>query len=138
MEQADKRAHHNALERKRRDHIKASFNKLRNALPAHMGEKASRTQILQKSVDYIQTEKKKCLFLQKELENIRKQNQILEEECKVLEEKSLAQKTTGTSAASSILETSRLNRIGHAMSVCDTSSSSESSPMESSDDEERH
>ena len=29
----DKRAHHNALERKRRDHIKDSFNGLKDAIP---------------------------------------------------------------------------------------------------------
>lgn len=37
--QAEKRAHHNALERKRRDHIKDSFTSLRDAVPALHGEK---------------------------------------------------------------------------------------------------
>lgn len=37
--QADKRAHHNALERKRRDHIKDSFHGLRDSVPALQGEK---------------------------------------------------------------------------------------------------
>ena len=32
--QTDKRAHHNALERKRRDHIKDSFNGLKDAIPS--------------------------------------------------------------------------------------------------------
>ncbi|TRY56968.1 hypothetical protein DNTS_023895 [Danionella cerebrum] len=36
---ADKRAHHNALERKRRDHIKDSFHSLRDSVPALQGEK---------------------------------------------------------------------------------------------------
>uniref|UniRef100_A0AAY5K1K9 Protein max n=1 Tax=Esox lucius TaxID=8010 RepID=A0AAY5K1K9_ESOLU len=36
---ADKRAHHNALERKRRDHIKDSFSSLRDSVPALQGEK---------------------------------------------------------------------------------------------------
>ncbi|GFU07777.1 protein max, partial [Nephila pilipes] len=36
---ADKRAHHNALERKRRDHIKDSFSSLRDSLPAFQGDK---------------------------------------------------------------------------------------------------
>lgn len=35
----DKRAHHNALERKRRDHIKDSFTNLRDAIPEIAGEK---------------------------------------------------------------------------------------------------
>lgn len=39
---ADKRAHHNALERKRRDHIKDSFANLKNAVPTFSGEKVSR------------------------------------------------------------------------------------------------
>lgn len=37
--QADKRAHHNALERKRRDHIKDSFHGLRDSVPSLQGEK---------------------------------------------------------------------------------------------------
>lgn len=37
--QADKRAHHNALERKRRDHIKDSFHSLRDSVPSLQGEK---------------------------------------------------------------------------------------------------
>lgn len=37
--QAEKRAHHNALERKRRDHIKDSFSSLRESVPALQGEK---------------------------------------------------------------------------------------------------
>lgn len=40
--QADKRAHHNALERKRRDHIKDSFHSLRDSVPALQGEKVGR------------------------------------------------------------------------------------------------
>jgi hypothetical protein len=38
---ADKRAHHNALERKRRDHIKDSFTVLRDSVPSLNGEKVS-------------------------------------------------------------------------------------------------
>ena len=37
--QAEKRAHHNALERKRRDHIKGSFSDLRDVIPSLNGEK---------------------------------------------------------------------------------------------------
>lgn len=42
MSQAEKRAHHNALERKRRDHIKDSFTSLRESVPALQGEKVVR------------------------------------------------------------------------------------------------
>jgi len=40
--QAEKRAHHNALERKRRDHIKESFLNLRDAVPSLKGDKSSK------------------------------------------------------------------------------------------------
>lgn len=42
MFQAEKRAHHNALERKRRDHIKDSFSSLRDSVPSLQGEKVVR------------------------------------------------------------------------------------------------
>jgi hypothetical protein len=46
MSEADrKRAHHNALERKRRDHIKDSFHTLRDAIPNIKGEKVSVSKI---------------------------------------------------------------------------------------------
>jgi hypothetical protein len=41
--QAEKRAHHNALERKRRDHIKGSFSDLRDVIPSLKGEKVLTT-----------------------------------------------------------------------------------------------
>lgn len=44
--QAEKRAHHNALERKRRDHIKDSFTSLRDSVPALQGEKVVSTENL--------------------------------------------------------------------------------------------
>ncbi|KAH8028442.1 hypothetical protein HPB51_016893 [Rhipicephalus microplus] len=58
---ADKRAHHNALERRRRDHIKFSFTSLRDAVPSLQGEKASRAQILKKAADYIQSMRLRAL-----------------------------------------------------------------------------
>ena len=50
----EKRAHHNALERKRRDHIKDSFSGLRDSIPSLEGEKSSRAQILHKATEHIQ------------------------------------------------------------------------------------
>ncbi|UYV69739.1 MAX [Cordylochernes scorpioides] len=55
----DKRAHHNALERKRRDLIKDSFTNLGDYLPTLRREKVSRAQILKKTADYIIQMKKK-------------------------------------------------------------------------------
>ncbi len=49
----DKRAHHNALKRRRRDHIKDSFHSLRDCIPSLVGEKVSRAQILNKATEYI-------------------------------------------------------------------------------------
>ncbi|XP_004087206.1 protein max isoform X6 [Nomascus leucogenys] len=42
---ADKRAHHNALERKRRDHIKDSFHSLRDSVPSLQGEKGMKMKL---------------------------------------------------------------------------------------------
>lgn len=77
---ADKRAHHNALERKRRDHIKDSFSSLRDSIPSLHGEKASRAQILKKAAEYIQTMRKKNTSHQQDIDDLRKQNKVLEEQ----------------------------------------------------------
>jgi hypothetical protein len=53
--QAEKRAHHNALERKRRDHIKGSFGDLRDVIPSLKGEKVK---------DYKNESKNKIEFFQ--------------------------------------------------------------------------
>uniref|UniRef100_A0A8C5VFD8 Protein max n=1 Tax=Microcebus murinus TaxID=30608 RepID=A0A8C5VFD8_MICMU len=47
---ADKRAHHNALERKRRDHIKDSFHSLRDSVPSLQGEKGRKMKLTLPSV----------------------------------------------------------------------------------------
>ncbi|XP_011189066.1 protein max [Zeugodacus cucurbitae] len=84
--QAEKRAHHNALERKRRDHIKESFTSLREAVPTLKGEKASRAQILKKTTECIQVMRRKIQANQKDVEDIKKQNAILEQQIRMLEE----------------------------------------------------
>ncbi|XP_036672444.1 protein max [Drosophila suzukii] len=83
--QAEKRAHHNALERRRRDHIKESFTNLREAVPTLKGEKASRAQILKKTTECIQTMRRKISDNQKDIEEIRKQNFILDQQIRALE-----------------------------------------------------
>jgi Max protein len=50
--QAEKRAHHNALERKRRDHIKGSFNDLRDVVPLIKGEKVTK-QKLNSNIEFL-------------------------------------------------------------------------------------
>ncbi|XP_033216612.1 protein max isoform X2 [Belonocnema kinseyi] len=85
--QAEKRAHHNALERKRRDHIKDSFSSLRDSVPALQGEKvASRAQILKKAAEYIQFMRRKNSSHQQDIDDLKRQNNLLEsqtESCEV-------------------------------------------------------
>ncbi|ALC45163.1 Max [Drosophila busckii] len=83
--QAEKRAHHNALERRRRDHIKESFTNLREAVPTLKGEKASRAQILKKTTECIQTMRRKISENQKDIEDMKMQNSILDEQIRRLE-----------------------------------------------------
>jgi len=49
----NRRAHHNALERKRRDCIKDQFTLLKEVIPELQGTKASRADILKRSTDHI-------------------------------------------------------------------------------------
>nr|XP_050050601.2 protein max-like [Dermacentor andersoni] len=73
----DRRARHNAMERRRRDHIKYSFISLRDALPDMQGVKASRVQILRKAADYIQTMRKKNAAHRVDIEELKEQNRCL-------------------------------------------------------------
>ncbi|XP_024893302.1 myc proto-oncogene protein isoform X2 [Temnothorax curvispinosus] len=83
---AEKRAHHNALERKRRDHIKDSFTSLKDAVPTLQGEKvASRAQILKKAADYIVSMRRRNGSHQQDIDDLRKQNAYLENEIHNLE-----------------------------------------------------
>eukprot|EP00036_Acanthoecidae_sp_10tr_P008174 CAMPEP_0182927958 /NCGR_PEP_ID=MMETSP0105_2-20130417/14818_1 /TAXON_ID=81532 ORGANISM="Acanthoeca-like sp., Strain 10tr" /NCGR_SAMPLE_ID=MMETSP0105_2 /ASSEMBLY_ACC=CAM_ASM_000205 /LENGTH=159 /DNA_ID=CAMNT_0025065941 /DNA_START=42 /DNA_END=521 /DNA_ORIENTATION=+ len=86
LSKADKRAHHNALERKRRDHIKDSFTVLRDSIPALAGEKSSRAQILNKATDFIVHMRKKNGGHQGEMERLRRENDELERQASKLEE----------------------------------------------------
>ncbi|KAF6131388.1 MYC associated factor X [Phyllostomus discolor] len=81
---ADKRAHHNALERKRRDHIKDSFHSLRDSVPSLQGEKASRAQILDKATEYIQYMRRKNHTHQQDIDDLKRQNALLEQQGKHL------------------------------------------------------
>ncbi|XP_066592810.1 protein max-like [Prorops nasuta] len=94
--QAEKRAHHNALERKRRDHIKDSFSSLRDSVPALQGEKvASRAQILKKAAEYIQFMRRKNMSHQQDIDDLKRQNSLLESQVRTLEKA----KVTGNFAA---------------------------------------
>lgn len=96
--EAEKRAHHNALERKRRDHIKDSFSSLRDSVPALQNEKvASRAQILKKASDYITYMRRKNNAHQQDIEDLKRQNSLLEAQIRTLERA----KATGNFAAES-------------------------------------
>jgi len=86
-QQVDKRAHHNALERKRHDHIKDSFSGLRDSVPSLQGEKvnASRAQILKKAADYIQFMRRKNAAHQQDIDDLKRQNEILQTQIRSLE-----------------------------------------------------
>ncbi|XP_043501040.1 protein max-like isoform X2 [Polistes fuscatus] len=106
--QAEKRAHHNALERKRRDHIKDSFSSLRDSVPALQGEKvASRAQILKKAADYIQFMRRKNSAHQQDIDDLKRQNSLLETQIRTLEKA----KITGNFAAETC-EVSKSDSIG--------------------------
>nr|CAD7575141.1 unnamed protein product [Timema californicum] len=109
---AEKRAHHNALERKRRDHIKDSFSSLRESVPALQGEKVvssskvrtplpkgkvSRALILKKAADYIQFMRRKNSAHQQDIDDLKRQNNLLETQIRTLEKA----KATGNYAVES-------------------------------------
>lgn len=80
-----KRAHHNALERKRRDNIKDSFTGLKDSIPTIQGDKASRAQILKKASEYIAFMRRKNSTHSSDIEDLKRQNQHLENQVKLLE-----------------------------------------------------
>ncbi|XP_066916156.1 protein max-like [Clytia hemisphaerica] len=82
---AEKRAHHNALERKRRDHIKESFSGLRDSIPSLEGEKSSRAQILHKATEHIQYMRRKNHAHQTDIDELKRHNMILDQQVRELE-----------------------------------------------------
>jgi Max protein len=128
MTQAEKRAHHNALERKRRDHIKESFHSLRDSVPELHAEKvqakASRAQILKQATDYIQFMTKKNNTHQYDIEDLKRQNGTLESQVRSLEKA----KAAGTFAAAQSLDGA--SSSGKGTKHYDGGSGSESSDSE--------
>ncbi|KAL1448734.1 hypothetical protein MTO96_028168 [Rhipicephalus appendiculatus] len=115
---ADKRAHHNALERRRRDHIKFSFTSLRDAVPSLQGEK-----ILKKAADYIQSMRRKNTAHLQDIEDLKRQNKLLEEQIRALEKTKVA--GGGGYSTGSMLDA--MNIKGDSISAFDGGSGSESS-----------
>ncbi|MBZ3873739.1 Protein max [Sciurus carolinensis] len=127
---ADKRSHHNALERKRRDHIKDSFHSLRDSVPSLQGEKASRVQILDKVTEYIQHMQRKNHTHQQDINDLKRQNALLEQQVRALgKARSSTQLQTHYPSSVNSLYT---NAKGSTISAFDggSDSSSESEPEE--------
>merc|ERR1712110_799102 len=109
----DKRAHHNALERKRRDHIKDSFTGLRDAIPTMRGgDKSSRAQILKKASEYIQYMRRKNSVNQTDLDDLKRQNAHLEAQIRALER---AKSAGNFSSAAEILNEQGLLNEGESL-----------------------
>merc|ERR1712179_295615 len=81
----NKRALHNAMERKRRDSIKDSFRGLQECIPTLRGDKTSRAQVLKKTGDYISHMQKKINTHQDEIRELKNQNAQLESQIRALE-----------------------------------------------------
>jgi len=131
MTQAEKRAHHNALERKRRDHIKDSFTSLRDSVPSLVGEKvskrvSSRAQILKKAAEYIQFMKRKNSAHQHDIEDLKRQNNILENQIRALDRAKLS------GGPVRFDKNSKLNNSESENSDAEVSSSSSAAPVSSS------
>ena len=75
----DKRAQHSAFERKRRDHIKASFEGLKDAIPTmKAGHNSSRAQILKKASEYIENTCRNNHLNQADRDELKRQNDRIE------------------------------------------------------------
>jgi Max protein len=91
MTEAERRAHHNKLERQRRDQIKESFSSLRDVVPTLVGEKvgkatsASRAKILQSATEYIQQMTTRNMSVVRDIGDLKKQNRELEQQVRAAE-----------------------------------------------------
>ncbi|CAD5224098.1 unnamed protein product [Bursaphelenchus okinawaensis] len=75
------RAQHNALERRRRDNIKDMYSSLREAIPnLNESDRASRAQILKKTIDHIQDSKNSHTALEGDVKKLTETNERLKQE----------------------------------------------------------
>ncbi|XP_040135812.2 protein max [Ictidomys tridecemlineatus] len=126
----DKRAHHNALEQKRKDPIKDSFHSLQDSVPSLQGEKASRAQILDKATEEIQYMQRKNHTHQQDTDGLERQNALLEQQVRALQKaRSSAQLQTNYPCSDNSLYT---NPRGSTISASDggSDSGSEREPEE--------
>jgi len=104
MTESERRAHHNKLERQRRDQIKESFSSLRDVVPALSSDRAgkassaSRAKILQAATEYIQQMTTRNSSVIRDIGDLKKQNKLLEQQVRIAErELSLKNHTSGSS-----------------------------------------
>ncbi|XP_037574364.1 protein max [Dermacentor silvarum] len=84
--EAERRTHRSALERRRRDRIKFTFDCLRDAVPSLQWERATRSQILKRATDYIQLMERKNREWQRTIKDLKRQRKHLEQQIRALEE----------------------------------------------------
>jgi len=101
----NKRALHNAMERKRRDSIKDSFRGLQDCIPTLRGDKTSRAQVLKKTGEYITHMQRKITDHQDEIKSLKSENTQLESQIRALEK---AKATGNFVNARAILEADNL------------------------------
>ena len=78
--QPERREHHNELERRRRDHIKDSFDRVKEAIPGMDGQKASRSQVLKRACDYVETMHESIEAQEADIERMKQRNRELQAE----------------------------------------------------------
>ena len=90
-----RRAHHNALEQKRRGVIRGCFENLRKSVPPldSEGTKLSRSGILRETARYIKTTRERMAEYQADLDELRLQNQRLSNELECLDSLPVSEKS---------------------------------------------
>uniref|UniRef100_Q07016-4 Isoform XMAX3 of Protein max n=1 Tax=Xenopus laevis TaxID=8355 RepID=Q07016-4 len=134
---ADKRAHHNALERKRRDHIKDSFHGLRDSVPSLQGEKASRAQILDKATEYIQYMRRKNHTHQQDIDDLKRQNALLEQQVQISNPKPPSNGAPEQKNVLQLLSPSKVRALEKAKSSSQLQSNYSSSESETEEPQSR-
>lgn len=104
--EAERRAHHSALERRRRDHIKYTFGCLRDAVPSLQWERATRAQILKRAADYIQVMQRQNRERLRTIRDLKREKKHLEDQIRALEKIERASGGGRCSPSSNVVSTS--------------------------------
>ncbi|OAF70357.1 dMax [Intoshia linei] len=99
LTQEEKRQHHNALERRRRDLIKDNFKMLQMAIPNINNQRTSRAEVLQSAYDYMKSLSQKILNHTTDIETLAKGNAEIYRKVKILESKNFQLNTDMLSKA---------------------------------------